>query len=249
MSKQTILNYESTATTALNGASTKGSPFNGPEWREFSANADKKHAAAVEAAKPVMEKLRRKHHARSTELAPVVGVYEDAPAAIPPIPKPEDYGWRPERKGAHGCHGSFKTKAQEQAYYAAFDRHVAAVIGQTPPPVIVPRNNIPNRYDREALEAVGEWVRLPPPITAESLLHFFDVLKVVGATDRGAFFGTFIEVGRVSKKNDYGVSALEDFIEDPYRLNRAQEHFLRLTQNGMTEKTAFRLMLMTYCDE
>ena len=64
MSRQTILNYESSA-AAFNGASTKGSPFGSPEWNEFSANADKKHAAAIDAAKPVMEKLRRKHHARS----------------------------------------------------------------------------------------------------------------------------------------------------------------------------------------
>ena len=225
---------------------SKNSPFESRDWKGFAANADKEHAEAVCSA---LKRAPYKRGPKSTETASVVGVYEDAPAAIPPMPKPEDYGWSPDRPGANSGRGSFETKSQEGAYNAAFDRHVAAVNGRTPPPVIVPRNNIPNRYDREALEAVGEWVRLPPPITSESLLHFFDVLKVVGATDRGAFFGTFVEVGRVSKKNDYGVSALEDFIEDPDRLNRAQAHFLRLTQNGMTEKTAFRLMLMTYCDE
>ncbi len=193
MSRQTILNYESSA-AAFNGASTKGSPFGSPEWNEFSANADKKHAAAIDAAKPVMEKLRRKHHARSAELALVVGVYEDAPAAIPPMPKPEDYGWRPDRPGANSGRGSFETKSQEQAYCDAFDRHVAAVNGQTPSPVIVPRNNVPNRYDR---------------------------------------------------------GALADFITDLPTLGRAQKHFDRITSTEppMSVKGAFRLMLITYCDE
>lgn len=88
---------------------------------------------------------------KSTESGPVVGLHEDAPAAIPPVPKPEDYGWRPDRPGANSWRGSFETKSQEQAYHDAFDRHVAAVYGQMLPPIIVPRNNIPNRYDRAAL--------------------------------------------------------------------------------------------------
>lgn len=103
-----------------------------------------------------------------------------------------------------------------------------------------------NVYDRPELEAVCEWIKLPSPINGASLLHFFDVAKTVGATDRGAFFGALLEVGKAIKRNDYGVSALEDFIEDPDRLKRAQAHFLRLLSEGLTEKAAFCIMLATY---
>ncbi len=103
-----------------------------------------------------------------------------------------------------------------------------------------------NVYNRPELEAVSEWIKLPSPMYAASLLHFFDVAKIVGATDRGAFFGALLEVGKAIKRNDYGVSALEDFIEDPDRLKRAQAHFLRLLSEGLTEKATFSLMLATY---
>ena len=117
---------------------------------------------------------------KSTETGPVAGVYE-APDAIPPMPKPEDYGWRPERPGANSGRGSFETKAQEQAYYDAFDRHVAAVNGQMPPPVITQRPNIPNRYDREALADFYDGPMLAPA------LALYEDCTNMGYTAKAAF--------------------------------------------------------------
>lgn len=125
---------------------------------------------------------------KSTESGPVVGLHEDAPAAIPPVPKPEDYGWRPDRPGANSWRGSFETKSQEQAYHDAFDRHVAAVYGQMLPPIIVPRNNIPNRYDREALADFyhGDQLGLAN--------NHFDYMASRGDSDKIAFAATLQNV-------------------------------------------------------
>ncbi len=203
MSKQTILNYESSA-ASLNSEPGKRGPY--------------------------------KRGPKSTETASVVGVYEDAPAAIPPMPKLEDFGWRPDRPGTNSGRGSFETKAQEDAYNAAFNRHVAAVNSQVSPlvtmpkpedfgwedadplggnggggwtmeggeeayhdacaqyviatstaaptalpPIIVPRNNIPNRYDREALTDFYDG-----PMLAPALALYEDCINM-GYTAKVAF--------------------------------------------------------------
>ena len=203
MSKQTILDYESTA-AGLNSKAGNRGPY--------------------------------KRGTKSTETASVVGVYEDAPAAIPPMPKLEDFGWRPDRPGTNSGRGSFETKAQEDAYNAAFNRHVAAVNSQVSPlvtmpkpedfgwedadplggnggggwqieggeeayyealdkafgrpqgPMVVPRNNVPNRYDREALADFYNGDQLG---YAE---NHFDYMEARGDSEKMAFAATLQNV-------------------------------------------------------
>lgn len=209
MSKQTILNYESSA-ASLNSEPGKRGPY--------------------------------KRGPKSTETASVVGVYEDAPAAIPPMPKLEDFGWRPDRPGTNSGRGSFETKAQEDAYNAAFNRHVAAVNSQVSPLVTMPKPEDFGWEDADPLggNGGGGW-----QIEGGEEAYYEALDKAFGRPQ-----GPMV-VPRNNVPNRYDRGALADFITDLPTLGRAQKHFDRITSTEppMSVKGAFRLMLITYCDE
>jgi len=133
------------------------------------------------------KRARYKRGPKSTETGPVVGIHEES--EVPPMPKIEDYGWRPDAPGAKSGRGSFETKAQEDAYNEALEAFYFWNRGKDAPagkPITVNRPNIPNRYDREALADFYEGKSLK---RAQSHYDYL-ILRAGGVTEKEAFSAT-----------------------------------------------------------
>lgn len=105
-------------------------------------------AAAALNGKP-KQRAPYKRGPKSTETGMVVGIHEEP--EVPPMPKPETYGWEAACPLGSNGGGGWQIEGGEEAYHEALARHVAAVNAQPGKPITVNRPNIPNRYDREAL--------------------------------------------------------------------------------------------------
>lgn len=143
-------------------------------------------AAAALNGKP-KQRAPYKRGPKSTETGMVVGVHEEP--EVPPMPKPETYGWEAACPLGSNGGGGWQIEGGEEAYHEALARHVAAVNAQPGKPIPINRPNIPNRYDREALRDFYDGTALK-----EAHAHFDYLVKNArGVTEKQAFAATIFE--------------------------------------------------------